>query len=119
MDTNYNIKITPEGLFQLFNNDVPHSEICLWIRKLTDCFYLLKTSDGQNKIINPSDGVEILLGKNHLNIYDNYVKYSEDNKFKFIDFESNNFSTFEIYKGEDLYNIQRFGQYLLYEKKLY
>jgi len=119
MVTNYNIKITPEGLFQLFNNDVPHWEICLWIRKLTDYFYLLKTSDGQNKIINPSDGVEILLGENHLNIYDNYVKYSEDNKFKFIDFESNNFSTFEINKGEDLYNIRRFGQYLLYEKKLY
>jgi len=119
MVANYNIKITPKGLFQLFNNDVPHSEICLWIRKLTNYFYLLKTSDGQNKIINPSDGVEILLGENYLDIYDNYVKYSEDNKFKFIDFESNNFSTFEIYKGEDSYNIQRFGQYLLYEKKLY
>jgi hypothetical protein len=119
MVTNYNIKITPEGLFQLFNNDVPHWEICLWIRKLTDYFYLIKTTDGQNKIINPSDGVEILLGENYLNIYDNYVRYSEDNKFKFIDFELNNFSTFEINKGEDLYNIRRFGQYLLYEKKLY
>jgi hypothetical protein len=119
MVTNYNIKITPEGLFQLFNNDVPHSEICLWIRKLTDYFYLLKTSDGQNKIINPSDGVEILLGENYLNIYDNYVRYSEDNKFKFIDFELNNFSTFEINIGEDIYNLHRFGQFLLYEKKLY
>ena len=119
MVTNYHIKITPEGLFQLFNNDVPHSEICLWIRKLTDCFYLLKTSDGQNKIINLSDGVEILSGKNYLNIYDNYVRYSEDNKFKFIDFELNNFSKFEINIGEDIYNIQRFGQFLLYEKKLY
>lgn len=119
MVTNFNIKITQDGLFQLFNNDVPHSEICLWIRKLTDYYYLLRLSDGQNKIINPNDDVEILLGENYLNIYDKYVKYSEDNKFKFIDFELNNFSTFEINKGEDIYNIQRFGKFLLYEQKLY
>lgn len=119
MVTNYHIKITPKGLFQLFNNDVPHSEICLWIRKLTDYYYLLQTSDGQNKIINPSDGVDIFLGKNYLSINKDYVRYSDDNKWKFIDFESNNFRTFEINKGEDIYNIERFGQYLLYEKKLY
>ncbi len=119
MNTNYNIKLTPKGLFQLFNNDVPHSEVCLWIRKLTDYFYLFKTTDGLNKIINPSDEVEILLGENYLNVFDNYVWYSEDNKFKFIDFDLGNYSTFELKVGSDKYNIMRFGQFLLYEQKLY
>lgn len=119
MITNFNIKITQDGLFQLFKNEVPHTEICSWIRKLNDYYFLLQTSDGQNKIINPSDDVEIMLEKNYLNIYSNYVRYSEDNKFKFIDFDLGNYSTFEINKGEDIYNIQRFGQFLLYEQKLY
>jgi hypothetical protein len=119
MNTNYNIKITSEGLFQLFNNDTSFSEKCSWIRKLTDHYYLIKTLEGQNIIINPNNGAEILLGESYLNVDSKYVRYSEDNKFKFIDFDFNNYSTFELNICSDKYNIQRFGDFLLYEQKLF
>ncbi len=116
MVSNYNIKITSDSFFQLYNNEIPASELCIGIKKLTQNVYLLKTSNGL-KIFNSNNNDEILIGDNNIQTNSNYVRYTEDNKFKFIEFKD--FNKFELILGDDKYNCQKYGDFLLYEGRLY
>lgn len=115
MKNEFNVRVTANGLFQLFNNEIPASDPCTGVKQLNENVYLLKSSDGL-KIFNSYNNDEILVGDNNLKTNSNYIRYTEDDKFKFIDFKD--FEKFEVFLGDDKYNCQKYGNFLLYEGKL-
>jgi len=116
MNKNFDVSITSEGFLQLYYNDIPASEVCSVIRKLNENVYLLETPSGK-KIWNPIKNEVILIGHYYVHIDSDCIMYKEENKFKFIEFKD--FERYELQIGDDLYCWIKYGNFILYEGKLY